>query len=55
MLLYCLQLSIDHQGGVTRDAVEEHGGDPHLEYEGAPLDQVVDHLPFVLACVAGEY
>ena len=47
MLLYCLQLSIDHQGGVTRDAVEEHGGEPLLEYDGDPLDQVVDHLLFV--------
>ena len=54
MLLYCLQLSIDHQGGLTRDAIEEHEGEPLLEYDGDSLDQVVHHLPFVLACVAGE-
>ena len=41
--------------GVTRDAVEEHGGEPVLENEGDPLDQVVDHLPFALAWVASEY
>ena len=33
--------------GLTRDAVEEHGGEPLLEYDGDPLDQVVDHLLFV--------